>query len=287
MKKFFLLLAAAMLLPLVAGAQIQRIMGHYDSDVVGTEGVGLTTTTGKVSIGTILESEELDIFAGGKIVSFRVGLAESTPVTKVFVVPITAGGAYGSMVSWPCNVSSTGWNVINLPSPYQLNLSEGGRLLIGFEYEQTSTNKPLALVHEGDEDYDTYWYKKAGAQYRWTTAGLKPYGNLCVQCVVEKDYFPEVLIKASALQCPDFVKKGDEMPVTFNVRNRGTQALDSAAVTFDVSVDGEKVGFACNTQVIEPGATITVQYGLVTDDLSSGSHTLTIDNAVALGETLA
>ena len=286
MKKYFLLLAAAMLLPLVAGAQIQRIMGHYDSDVVGTEGVGLTTTTGKVSIGTILESEELDIFAGGKIVSFRVGLAESTPVTKVFVVPITAGGAYGSMVSWPCNVSSTGWNVINLPSPYQLNLSEGGRLLIGFEYEQTSTNKPLALVHEGDEAYDTYWYKKAGAQYRWTTAGLKPYGNLCVQCVVEKDHFPEVLIKASALQCPDFVKKGDEMPVTFNVKNRGTQALDSAAVTFDVNVDGEKVGFAYNAQVIEPGATITVQYGLVTDDLSSGSHTLTIDNAVALGETL-
>jgi hypothetical protein len=57
-------------------------------------------------------------------------------------------------------------------------------------------------------------------------------------------------------------------------------------VTFDVNVDGEKVGFAYNTQVIEPGATITVQYGLVTDDLSSGSHTLTIDNAVALGETL-
>ena len=94
------------------------------------------------------------------------------------------------------------------------------------------------------------------------------------------------MIKASALQCPDFVKKGDEMPFTFKVKNRGTQALDSAAVTFDVIVDGEKVGFTYNTQVIEPGATITVQSGLVTDDLSSGSHTLTISNAVALGETL-
>ena len=311
MKKILLLLTAALLLPLAAGAQSatprpdvrkcsmiipapakmesqdnQRIMGHYDSDVVGTEGVGLTATTGKVSIGTILESEELDIFIGGKIVSFRVGLAESTPVTKVFVVPITAGGAYGSMVSWPCEVSSTGWNVINLPSPYELNLSEGGRLLIGFEYEQTQTNKPLALVNEGDEAYDTYWYKKAGHQYRWTTAGLKSYGNLCVQCVVEKDHFPEVLIKTSALQCPGFVKKGEEMPFTFNVKNRGSRALNPQDLTFDVNIDGEKVGYTYNAEVIEPGATITVNCNLVTDDLTSGNHTLTINNAVALGESL-
>lgn len=297
MKKILLLLSAALLLPLAAGAQTappfkmelqenQRIMGHYDSDVVATEGVGLTSATGKVSIGTILESEELDIFRGGKIVSFRVGLAESTPVTKVFVVPITAGGAYGSMVSWACDVSSAGWNVINLPSPYELNLPEGGRLLIGFEYEQTQTNKPLALVNEGDEAYDTYWYKKAGHQYRWTTAGLKSYGNLCVQCVVEKDHFPEVLIKTSNLQCPQFNKRGDVVPFTFDVKNRGNQALDIEAVTFDINVDGEKVGYTYNAEAIEPGATITVNCGLVTDDLPSGSHTLTINNAVALGESL-
>lgn len=101
MRKILLLLSVTLLLPIAAGAQSQRILGHYDSDVVGTEGVALTSTTGKVSIGTILEAEELDIFNGGKIVSIRVGLAESTPVSKVFVVPIAAGGAYGAMVSWP------------------------------------------------------------------------------------------------------------------------------------------------------------------------------------------
>ncbi|MBR5673867.1 MAG: Omp28-related outer membrane protein [Muribaculaceae bacterium] len=311
MKKILLLLTAALLLPLAVEAQSamprpdvrkcplvvhapakmdlqenQRIMGHYDNDVVGTEGVGLTTTTGKVSIGTILESEELDIFNGGKIVSFRVGLAESTPVTKVFVVPITSGGAYGSMVSWPCEVSATGWNVINLTSPYQLNLSEGGRLLIGFEYEQTQTNKPLALVNEGDEAYDTYWYKKAGHQYRWTTAGLKSYGNLCIQCVVEKDHFPEVLIKTGNLQCPGFVKKGDEMPFSFTVKNRGTQALNPNDLTFDVNIDGEKVATISNPEVLESGITTTIEGIIETSELTSGSHTLTINNAVALGETL-
>ena len=217
MKKALLLLATVLSLPLWVGAQApakidlqenQRIMGHYDTDDVGTEGVSIKNASGKVSIGTILESEELDLFSEGEIVAFRVGLAESTPVSKVFVVPITAGGAYGAMVSWPCQVSEIGWNVIELPTPYKIEPSDRSRLLIGFEYEQTSTVKPLALVQQGDEIYDTYWYKKAGSQYRWTTAGLKSYGNLCLQCVVEKDHYPEVLIKANELQCVDMLKKG-------------------------------------------------------------------------------
>ena len=185
MKKnlLFILMAVLLSLPMqakTAPAQIelsenQRIMGHFDSDAITTEGAKVKTT-GKVSIGTILESDELDIFIGGKITAFRVGLAESTPVTKVFVVPVSAGGAYGTMVSWPCEVDEVGWNVITLPTPYQLEATDGGRLLIGFEYEQTSTNKPLAVVPEGDI-YDTYYYKKAGQMYRWTTAGFKSLGH--------------------------------------------------------------------------------------------------------------
>ena len=264
----------------------QRILGHYESDVVATEGVALRNASGKVSIGTILESDELDIFAGGKIVSFRVGLAESTPVTKVFVVPITAGGAYGTMVSWTCNVNSTGWNTINLPTPYQLNLTDGARLLIGFEYEQTSTNKPLALVQEGGETYDTYWYKKAGGQYRWTTAGLRSYGNLCLQCVVEKEHFPDVIIKARGLQCPTYWSKDEMMPFTFQVKNRGSKTLDAQSLSFDVKVDGQKVSTISNANAIEPGDTATIEGLIETADFVSGSHTLTIDGAVAGEEVL-
>lgn len=285
MKKILLLFTVAMLLPIAAGAQTQRILGHYGSDAVNTQGVALTNSTGKISIGTILDAEELDIFNGGKIVSFRVGLAESTPVTKVFLVPITAGGAYGSMVSWACSVSNTGWNVVALPSPYQLNLAEGARLLIGFEYEQTKDNAPLSLVSEGDP-YDTYWYKKAGQMYRWTTAGFTSHGNLSVQCVVEKDHYPDIVIKPSNLECPQFNKRGDAMPFSFNVKNRGVQPLAASALTFDVNVDGEKMGTVSNADVIEPGATITVLGSLVTDELISGNHTLTIDHAVHGEESL-
>ena len=295
MKKLLLILATALSLPLLVNAQVpamadlqehQKIMGHYDTDDVGTEGVSVKNASGKVSIGTILESEELDIFAGGKIVAFRVGLAESTPVSKVFVVPITKGGAYGTMVSWPCQVSETGWNVVELTTPYQISPTEGGRLMIGFEYEQTSSVKPIALVQQGDEIYDTYWYKKAGSQYRWTTAGLSSYGNLCVQCIVEKDHYPEVMIKASGLDCVDFLKKGEELLFSFNVKNRGTQALDAQSLVFDVQMDGELVKTISNPDVIEAGSTVTIEGSLETADLASGSHTLTICNAIANGETL-
>lgn len=295
MKKFLLCLVALMSLPMVAGAngpakmdlqENERILGHYTTDDVSTEGVSIKNASGKVTVGTILESDELDIFAGGIIKSFRVGLAESTPVTKVFVVPITAGGAYGSMVSWTCNVSEVGWNVVELPTPYQLELSEGSRLIIGFEYEQTSTNKPLALVKQGDQYYDTYWYKKAGQMYRWTTAGLSSYGNLCVQCVVEKDHYPEVLIKASGLESIKFANIGDPLPFSFKVKNRGTQPLEAQALTFDVKIDDEVKATISNDEVIEPDATITIEGSLETADMVSGSHILTIDHAVAGEEYL-
>ncbi len=288
MKKSLLFLFAAALSLHVMGANLlenQRIMGHFDSDAIATQGAAITTATGDLTIGTILDADEIDIFNGGKIVKFRVGLAESTPVSKVFVVPVAAEGAYGTMVQWDCNVSEVGWNEVVLTTPYQLNLTDGGRLMIGFVYKQTSSNKPLSLVQEG-EIYDTYIYKKAGGQYRWANAGLKSKGNLCVQCVVESDYFPEVMIKAGGLECPAFWSKGEMMPFSFKVKNRGDKTLDAQSLTFDVKVDGEKVGDIFNSEAIEPGDTITVQGSLVTDDLLSGNHTLTIDGAMAGEEVL-
>jgi len=294
MKNFLLFLLMALPLSMSISAhnapanmdlpENQRIMGHFDSDEITTDGAKVNAS-GKVSIGTILDSEELDIFVGGQIKAFRVGLAESTPVTKVFLVPVTAGGAYGTMVSWPCDVSEVGWNVITLPEPYKLEVSDGGRLLIGFEYEQTSTNKPLAVVPVGDI-YDTYYYKKAGQMYRWTTAGLKSRGNLCLQCIVEKEHFPEVLIKSFDLKCSDFVKRGDQLPYSFSVKNRGTKAIEAQALTYDVMIDEQKVASIANLEPIEPGTTITMQGEVATEELPSGTRNLTVCNAVVNDEVL-
>jgi hypothetical protein len=299
MKKNLLLLVMGLLLPVMASAhsallapgkmdlpENQKIMGHYDSDAISTEGVAITSATGKLTIGVILENEEIDIFNGGKIVAFRLGLAQSTPVSKVFAIPVTAGGAYGSMTSWACDVSDAGWNVVNISSPYQIAIPEGGKLMIGFEYEQTADNQPLALVNEGEAIYDTYLYKKAGSHYRWTTAGLRSHGNLCVQCIVEKENFPAVLIKTYGLETVSFSQKGEELPYSFTVKNRGTQAIDANCLTFDVKIDGEQVATISNPEVMEPGSVNILEGTLDTDDLVSGNHTLSVEHAVVGDEVL-
>ena len=296
MKNYLLLLMLALSLSMSVVAQNpparqdlpenQRILGHTSSDSIGDVGAGVNNVSGKITIGVIMESDEVDIFNGGRILSFRVGLAESTPISKVFVIPITEGGAYGAMVQWPCEAGEAGWNEILLETPYQISLAENGKLMIGFEYEQpTKTSKPLGVLNEGDI-YDTYYYKKAGSQYRWTTAGLRSYGNLCVQCVVEKEHYPEVLIKANGMECPGFIKRGDELPFSFNVKNRGIKPIEAQTLSFDVNIDGQKVKTISNPEVIEPGALTTIEGTVETDDLVSGNYTLTIDNVIAGDEVL-
>ena len=296
MKKTLLLLLMSMSLSLTINAQSspsrldlpenQKIMGHFDSDAIGTEGVGISATSGNVTIGTILESDEVDIFNDGYIKAFRVGLAESTTISKVFIMPIAAAGAYGTIVYWDCEASDVGWNLIELTTPYKLNIPAGGKLMIGFVYEQpTKTSKPLAMAQEGDI-YDTYYYRKAGSMYRWSNAGLKSYGNLCVQCIVERDNFPGVLIKATDLVALHYVNIGDDLHYSFNIRNRDTKPLAAQALTFNVGIDGENVGTISNPDEIAPGATVTVEGVLTTDNLTVGSHTLTINNCVAGEEVL-
>jgi len=137
MKKLLLLFTAVLALSLTAGAQpVQKIMGHYDGDSISSEGFAVSTTTGVRTIAIMLEPEELDIFQGGKIVAIRVGLAQPTAISKVFVIPVLTNGKYGQSTMWECNVGEVGWNTVQLETPYDLNLEEGQKLLVVFYYQQ-------------------------------------------------------------------------------------------------------------------------------------------------------
>ena len=180
MRKALLLLAAIMLLPVAMSAQLldngelkmqkapfafknyttkmmapgrmvparadladnQMIMGHYDTDDVATseDGLGITSLTGTRRLGTILTPSELEAFQGGKIVKFRVGLANATTISTVFVAPVSSTGTVGTLKTWSCNASAAGWNEIELATPYDLNLDPDQSLMIGFDYRQTNSN---------------------------------------------------------------------------------------------------------------------------------------------------
>ena len=292
-KSLLLLMMAALFLPMTLRAQLpaavelpenQRIMGHFDTDAISTEGVRVRNATGVVTLGVILDTEEVEMFMGGKIVAFRVGLAESTTISRVFVIPINALGGYGTVVPWTCNASSVGWNTIEVSTPYTINIQEGEKLLIGFDYEQTADNTPLSLVQEGTI-YDTYQYKKAGHSYKWATAGLSPYGNLCVQCIVENDNFPEILIRTSDLVSEKFVGRGNDLPFSFVVKNKGPKTVEVNDLTFNIKIDGETVLTVANPEPVAD-TPITIESAIPTDDLASGAHVLTIEAATLNGEPI-
>ena len=165
MKKLLSLLMAAMLLPLASGAvdlgPNQALMGHYLTDDLATSGWGSNTLMGLATVATDFSSDDLAMYQGGTIVAFRVGLFQATPVSRLFIIPINPDGALlmNEMTEWPCEVSAqAGWNMIELETPYTVNVPEGYGLRIGFDYEQpTKTSKPLSVVKVGTT-YPTYHY---------------------------------------------------------------------------------------------------------------------------------
>ena len=285
MKKLLSLLTAALLLPLVLGAQTlapnQLLLGHYTTDDITTgTGWGMSMLNGVKPIATDLTPEELAFFQGSKIVSFRIGLAQSTAVSRVFVIPIDANGNLGDVTEWPCDVSSEGWNVVTLDAPYLINLPADYSLRIGFDYDQTRTNKPISAVKVGTV-YPTYHFHNGV----WKNYGVNTHGNLSLQLICENDNFPAFVIMMRNLTAKASLKQGDDLQFKFQVRNLGTMAVESGQCAFDVAVDGVTVATITNSMPIN--ATYTDMTNTIpTDNIEAGQHTLTVTAVSVNGENL-
>ena len=251
----------------------QKIMGHYCSDSLSSEGFAMMSS-GLMPIAAMLEPDELDVFQGGKIVAFRVGLVEPAEIARVFVIPVTAQGKYGDKTEWMCSVGDAGWNMVELETPYEINLAENEKLLIGFYYKQTADGKPLSLVKLG-QPYDYYTYRKVGSSGKWRPLEFIENGNLSIQCIVEKDDFPEYRIASYDLQSIDFVQIGDELPFILKVKNKGIKTVEANTLTVKVMIDGQEV-----TTVTNADAFYDEFYslkGLVpTGGLASGDHVMSV-----------
>ena len=264
-------------------ADNQLIMGHYDSDAIADseDGLGITSLTGVRRLGTILTPDELAVFQGGKIVKFRVGLAQATTISTVFVAPVSASGSIGTLKTWSCNANAAGWNEIELATPYDIDLDANQSLMIGFDYRQTSSNYPISAVDEGTV-YPTYLYY----QNSWQDVGLDSFGNLSVQCVVENDNFPEYMISVADPYTPTYTKLGEDIFVVFATRNSGiANNVPAGACTYDFYIDGELMTSMTNTR------DLTRTYddydiSIPSEGLASGKHTLTIVASKLNGEPI-
>ena len=314
MKKFLSLLMAAMLLPMAMNAQLlsnqdmkmhrapyalkslnhrmmaparvnlgenQMVLGHYDTDDLASsnEGLGITGLPGVIPIGTVITPAELAAFQGGQIVKFRVGLATSTAISRVFVIPVT-NGVYGTTTEWSCSVRAAGWNEITLETPYEIDLADNTGLMIGFDYQQTSSNYPISAVEVGDI-YPSYIYYQGG----WQDVGLSAYGNLSVQCIVESENFPDYIISASGLVTRRYSKLGDELQFSFMTKNSGVaaDAIAAGACSYNVLVDGEVVATITNPEAFGRDF-VQFNNAIPTAGMTLGKHTLTIQSATLNGE---
>ena len=262
----------------------QMIMGHYDTDEVTTDGLGLTSFAGTLPIAIEMTPEELEVFRGGKIVAFRVGLAAATPVTRVFAAPSTTEGL-GEFTEWACDASSEGWNVIPVDPPYEIGEDASTGLFIGFDYKQTSSNYPISAVEAGTIS-PTYVYLTYQGQTAWFDVGLEDYGNLSLQCIVESDHFPEYALKLGKLTCSSmYVKAGDELNYSINVKNGGVGTIETGALVMDVMVDGEKVHELVNGQPIA-NQFIDLTGTISTEGLENGAHQITVVPVSLNGEAI-
>ena len=257
----------------------QMIMGHYDTDDYVTDGLGITGLPGVIPISTILTPSEIATFMGGQIVKFRVALAASTTVSRVFVAPVSASGSIGTITEWTCNVNSIGWNEIELSTPFELNLNPDMSLMIGFDYRQTSSNYPISAVEVGDI-YPSYIYYQGS----WQNVGLDSYGNLSVQCIVESDNFPDYMVGVSELYTDNYVKLGEDIYYIFASRNLGVaNSIPAEACSYDILVDGELVTTINNPNELTRKNT-DIYGNISSQGMTPGKHTLTITVNSLFGE---
>lgn len=285
MRKTLLLLLAAMLLPLSALAldlqPNQKLLGHYTTDDIKTGGCwGKSILRGTRPIATDLTPDELALFQGSQIKAFRVGLSLSTDVTRVFVIPVAPDGTLGEETEWPCSVSDQGWNLVELDSPYLINLPGDYSLRIGFDYEQVGSAKPISAVMVGTVYPSLCYYKD-----EWKDYGVNLYGNLSLQVVCENDNFPQYVIRAKDLAHKKKIKIGDDLSFSFKAYTLGTETIAAGALTFDIAVDGTVVKTISNPIALN-NQPATISDVISTDELTNGMHTLTVTTATLNGEPI-
>ena len=195
------------------------------------------------------------------------------------MIPIDPSGTYGERTEWDCEMNAAGWNVFQLPTPYELNLGDNEKLLVGMYYLQSTGLKPLSFVKLG-QAHDTYTYAKVGTKFKWKEVNTIENGNLSLQCIVEKESYPDYLIDVSNLRTNQFVQEGDPFPFVLDVHNRGIKQIDANGLTFEALIDGELVATITNENPFELGY-CTVTGSVPTSGLESSKHVLAV-NLVAI-----
>ncbi len=257
----------------------EHLMGFYTTDDLPIYGLAFNST-GTYYVGNLFDEEVIGNFVGGDIMRFRFALQTSATVYSAFIYAVDAEGYLsGPLASVSINKTcSAGWNDVELTTP--VTIEEGVNYLIGYAYQQNSTDYPMGVDYTMETDIDCdYFYYTSDPTYSWNAAS--GYGALCLQAVVKGGNFIDDDLALSKLTVRGYASQEDELPYSFRIRNMGNKT--PSTYTLNVAVDGTTVE-TLTDPISVTGNYETVNRTLKLDDISTGSHTLSVSVATINGE---
>lgn len=266
----------------------ELIFGNYTSDAVAEPryGVGLPKYPGKLMVATELPITEDSKFNGATIKSIRFALCQPVGASRVFIYPVNASGQIGeALVSQDVENTVVGWNTVELKTPYVIDAKGIVEYVLGFEYVQVNTNDgqyyddvcyPLSLVNAGANIMPTLVYGNLGQGTGWYNIGAESFGNLSVQCIVEKEGgFPPYDLQFNNMAASLFAKQGGQLPYYGLVLNEGKETPTDFAV--GVALDGEEVATVTKSNVVFDDEGIEIDENLdIPAATTIGEHTLSM-----------
>ncbi len=265
------------------------IMGPYTTDDLATQQQGLGfNMNADLSVASYIPVEDVNMFNGGTVVKFRVGLAASATISRVFISGINASGNVTDIISEEVSGNKAGWNEFELGNPSVLDFSGYAAIFIGYDYKQTSGAYPLSIINAGSTIYPVYAYGNFSSNgLGWYSLGTG-YGNLSIQCYVESNSFPKQDIIVKGLMTDkSWFKAGDQLGYSLTLQNFGIADINNCA--FNVEVDDVAVSTLTVDEAIKSVETKTLNGTLkLADNLQNGTHKLglrlqTVDGAAPTG----
>lgn len=257
----------------------QTIMGNYTSDTYATAEMGLGFgMTATLRIAAFIPCEAGSKFDGCTVKSIRFALANAAKVSKVFIMKVTTDGNFSEEVvsqTLTNTNAQAGWTNVELDTPYTLDAEGLKGYLVGYYYNQVNKQYPLSIVEEGKEYCESFIYGNLGQGTRWYNMGTD-YGNLSVQCIVEKEGgFPDYALGVGHIENAALAMPGGNYNISAKIYNEGKKLPES--YTIGISFDDKELKEISSSELVMNDGVANLETSItIPEDATLTTHTISL-----------
>lgn len=209
----------------------QMILGYYNWDLNQSNddlygGIGEGTHYAYIGF----NKEWMTAFKGNRIRNIRFSLKDTTNVYDMRVF-IGSSHHQEDLCSQPVQELKTGWNEVELSSPY---LIMGDNIFVGVAYKQHEFgNFPLNWIYGYGGKGSFYKYSMVdswpnGPEYEFDDYGDEYHYALALQCLVEGDQLPQEEAQVVGMRLNEkYRKQGETLSGIYSIRNIGKKKIEN------------------------------------------------------------